>query len=331
MLHASDFTRQSLHRFLLREYALEAMEITDIPGGSACLFLAACGDGRRLVVKEYQRGFDARGVRHEAALCDFLRGKGLPTARFVHTRGGETACEHRGRPVTVQEFIGGEAPENYSAAPWLLEASARLLGEIHRAMRGLPPMQEQFAPAWGAPAQIPAKRLEYEALLKKAERLEHPRAQRVMEDLRFKIKGLDWLAAQPNVTEGLTYVNTHGDYSVRQLLIRKGEIAAVLDFAGACRLPAVWEVIRSFSLASPECAGGALPVERMEAYMDAYEAVFPLGAADRLNMRRFYAAQLLRSTYGYKQFFDPAVADREEALRFGVWRTDLLRTLLQTL
>ncbi|MCL2107694.1 MAG: phosphotransferase, partial [Oscillospiraceae bacterium] len=132
MLYASDFTRQGLHQFLRREYALEAIEISDIPGGSACLFLAVCGDGRRLVVKEYQRGFDARGVRHEAGLCGFLREKGLPTARFVHTRGGETACEHRGRPVTVQEFIEGETPENHGAAPWLLEASARLLGEIHR-------------------------------------------------------------------------------------------------------------------------------------------------------------------------------------------------------
>jgi len=331
MLHASDFTEQGLRKFLRREYALEAGEISAIPRGSACLFLADCGEGRRYVAKEYQKGFDPGGVRREAGLCDFLRGRGIPTARFVPTRGGETACAHRGRLVTVQEYIEGEAPENHSAPPWLMEASARLLGEVHRAMRDLPPMQEEFTPAWGAVGNIPAKRREYEKLLEKAQRLEEPRAGRIAEDLRFKLAGLDWLAAQPNVTQGLTYVNTHGDYHIGQLLIGEGEIVAVLDFVGACRLPAVWEVIRSFSLGDPACANGALPPERLEAYADAYEAVFPLGPEDRQNMRRFYAAQLLRSGYGYKQFFDSAVAGREELLQFGFWRTEVLRTLLSTI
>ncbi|MDR2687808.1 MAG: phosphotransferase [Oscillospiraceae bacterium] len=328
MLHASDFTWQGLCGFLRREYALEPASASPIPRGSACLYLADCGDGKRFVVKEYQRGYDPRGVRQEARLCAFLRERGIPTARFAPTRAGETACTHKGRLVTVQEYAEGEAPENHSAAPWLMERSARLLGELHRALRDFPPMREEFSRAWAAPARIPAKRKEYEALLKKAERLEEPRAARIAEDLRFKLAGLDWLAAQPDVTQGLTYANTHGDYSIGQLLIGGEKIVAVLDFAGACRLPAAWEVIRSYSLADPACAGGALPQEGLGAYLDAYEAVFPLAAADRQNMRRFYAAQLLRSSYGYRQFFDPAVDGREEALRFGFWRTELVRTLL---
>jgi len=329
MLHASDFTLQSLRSFLRREYALEAASISPIPRGSACLFLADCGDGRRFVVKEYQRGgYEPHGVRQEVRLSDFLRERGIPTSRFVPARDGETVCKHRGRLVTVQEYIEGEAPEGHGAAPWLMEASARLLGELHRVLLDFPPMHEEFTPDWGAPENIPAKRREYEDLLARAGRLEDPRAGRIAEDLRFKLAGLDWLAAQPNVTEGLTYVNTHGDYSIVQLLTGENKIVAVLDFAGACRLPAAWEVIRSFSLGDPACADGALPPGRLEAYLDAYEAVFSLTAADRRNMRRFYAAQLLRSSYGYKQFFDPAVDGREALLRFGFWRTDLLRSLL---
>ena len=236
--------------------------------------------------------------------------------------------EHQGRLVTVQEYFEGESPEIHSAAPWLLEASARMLGELHRILRDYPPMREEFAPAWAAPVHIPAKRQEYRALIAKAERLEDPRAGRIAADLRFRLEGLGWLAAQPNVTDGLTYVNTHGDYSIVQLLTRGDKIVAVLDFAGACRLPAVWEVIRSYSLADPVCTDGTLVPARLRTYLDTYEAVFPLSAADRRNMRRFYAAQLLRSSYGYKQFFDPAVADREALLHFGFWRTDFLRALL---
>lgn len=328
MLHSSDFTQESLREFLRREYALEALSIEPVPRGSACLFQAACGDGRRYVVKEYQRGYDPRGVQQEARLSVFLNERGIPTTRFVPARDGDAVRTHRERLVTVQAYIEGEAPESYSAAPWLMEASARLLGELHRVLRGFPPMQEAFTPAWAEPARLLEKRREYEALLAKAERLEDPRAGRIAADLRFKLAGLHWLAAQPNVTQGLSYVNTHGDYHIGQLITKEGKIIAVLDFAGACRLPAVWEVIRSFSLGDPACADGALPADRLEAYMDAYEAVFPLGAADRRNMRRFYAAQLLRSTFGYKQFFDPAVDGREELLRFGFWRTELLRTLL---
>jgi len=328
MLHASDFTQESLRSFLRREYALEAESISPIPRGSACLFLAACGDGRRVVVKEYQRGYDSRGVRQEVRLSAFLNERGIPTTRFVLAKDGEAVRTHSDRLVTVQAYIEGGAPDQNSAAPWLMEASARLLGELHRVLRGYPPMHEEFTPAWAAPEHIPAKRREYEALLAKAERLEDPRAGRIAADLRFKLAGLDWLAAQPNVTRDLTYVNTHGDYSIGQLITGKNKIVAVLDFAGACRLPAVWEVVRSFSLGDPACAGGGLPQERLEAYMDAYEAGFPLSSADRRGMRPFYAAQLLRSSYGYKQFFDPAVDGREALLRFGFWRTDLLRSLL---
>jgi len=329
MLHASDFTWQSLCGFLRREYALEPGSVSPIPRGSACLFLAACGDGRRVVVKEYQRGgYEPHGVRQEARLSAFLNERGIPTTRFVPASDGEIVHTHRGRLVTVQEYIEGEAPESHSAAPWLMGASARLLGELHRALLDYPKMRMEFTPEWADPARIPAKRRDYEALLAKAGRLEDPRAGRIAEDLRFKLEGLDWLAAQPNVTQGLTYVNTHGDYHVGQLLTRGDKIVAVLDFAGACQLPAAWEVIRSFSLGDSACADGALPPERLEAYTDAYAAVFPLPDADRLGMRRFYAAQLLRSNFGYKQFFDPAVAGREELLRFGFWRTELLRTLL---
>jgi len=58
MLHSSDFTGQSLCKWLRQEYSLEAGTISAIPRGSACLFLAVCGDGKRYVVKEYQRGYD---------------------------------------------------------------------------------------------------------------------------------------------------------------------------------------------------------------------------------------------------------------------------------
>ncbi|MCL2445377.1 MAG: phosphotransferase [Oscillospiraceae bacterium] len=328
MLHTSCFTQHSLRQFLRQEYALEIIEISVIPQGSACLFLALCADEQRYVIKEYQRGFDSRAVHREASLCDFLREKGLPTARFIPTHSGEMASTNQGRQVTVHAYIQGDAPQSHSATPWLMQASAQLLGKIHWAMRELPDMQQQFSPAWAAADKIPAKQQEYRLLLAKAECLEHSQSERIAEDLRFRLSALNWLAAQPNVTEGLTYVNTHGDYSIHQLLTKDGYIVAVLDFVGACRLPAAWEVIRSFSLADPQCANGALPADRLEAYVDAYEAVCALSAADRRNMRRFYAAQLLRSSYGYKQFFDPTIADREELLRFGFWRTNLLHTLL---
>jgi Ser/Thr protein kinase RdoA (MazF antagonist) len=332
MLHTSDFTEQDLREYLWREYTLEAESISTIPRGSACLFLVVCGDGQRYVVKEYQRGnYAPHGVRQETALYAFLHERGIPTTRFVLAGDGEAVRTHRRRLVTVQEYIKGDAPDQNCAMPWLMVASARLLGKLHRVLRDFPPMRKEFTSAWAAPERIPEKRREYEALLAKAECLEDPRAGRIAADLRFKLVGLDWLAAQPPVTKGLTYVNTHGDYNIGQLLTEEGEIVAVLDFAGACRLPAVWEVIRSFSLGDPACADGALPPERLEAYTDAYEAEFPLSDADRRGMRRFYAAQLLRSTFGYKQFFDPAVDGREQLLRFGFWRTELLRTLLYSI
>ena len=328
MLHSSNFTGESLCKWLRQEYNLKAETISVIPRGRACLFLAACGEGKRYVVKEYQRGYDSRWVKQEPRLCAFLKERGVPASEFILPKDGRAVHTYRGRLVTVQKYIEGEAPGLNSAAPRLMEASARLLGRLHEVLQAYPRMHEEFTHDWADPAKLPPKRREFEGLLAKAERLEDPRAERIAEDLRFKLEGLDWLAAQPNVTEGLTYVNTHGDCCVGQLLTRDNKIAAVVDFAGACRMPAVWEVIRSFSLGDPACAKGALPPERLEAYTRVYEEQFPLTDTDRRGMSRLYAAQLLRSTFGYRQYFDPLTEGREELLRFGFWRTEMLRTLM---
>ena len=41
-------------------------------------------------------------------------------------------------------------------------------------------------------------------------------------------------------------MNTHGDYSIQQLIYNKERIA-VLDFETAKKMPIVWEIMRSYS------------------------------------------------------------------------------------
>lgn len=45
----------------------------------------------------------------------------------------------------------------------------------------------------------------------------------------------------------LKRVNSHGDYNNLQLLCDKNNITAVIDFSSAAKLPAVWELICSYT------------------------------------------------------------------------------------
>ena len=59
----------------------------------------------------------------------------------------------------------------------------------------------------------------------------------------------------------LTCVNTHGDFFISQLICGVDRINAVIDWTTACVHPAVWEIMRSYVYAAPECAGAKLTLK----------------------------------------------------------------------
>lgn len=68
----------------------------------------------------------------------------------------------------------------------------------------------------------------------------------------------------------MTCKNTHGDYSINQIICGYNKINAVIDWTTACTHRIVWEITRSFVYAEKTCANGEIQIDRLISYLKEY-------------------------------------------------------------
>ena len=110
-----------------------------------------------------------------------------------------------------------------------------------------------------------------DAYISQAKTMNNAPAQ-LIDSLQKKKEVIYKIAENRQDFSGLTFVNSHGDYSVLQLIFDPVDDRkmTVIDFAAASRLPAVWEIIRSYSYADPACAQGTLSFDSLIPYVQSY-------------------------------------------------------------
>ena len=315
---------------LTTRYGIRGVQsVTPLTGGSANCHRIQTSDCA-FVLKEFQAKYTAADVAHEPVLNAFLEERGFPVARIVPTNSGEAVWQLRGRAFHLQGFVEGTIVPQNMAPDWLLSQSAVLLGKLHRIMQDFPKLKQGFHTAWFR-WDVIAKKRDYEALIALADEMPPGQArERILEDLRFKRGSLDKAARIEIDPTSLTQRNSHGDYHISQLICGERTVRAVIDFAGACAMPAVWEVMRSYTLADPRCTDGSVDTERLKQYARLYIAHGgELSRRDLETIPHLYYLQLMRSLYGYQEYLtgkgyivDPS-ARLEQLLRFGLWRTEM--------
>jgi hypothetical protein len=70
-------------------------------------------------------------------------------------------------------------------------------------------------------------------------------------------------------------------------------------------------------------------VEELCKYVERYCKVNVLTVQDLHSMPYVYLFQLLRSTYGYKEYLQTNTEDRDELLAFAFWRTRICKEVLE--
>ena len=125
----------------------------------------------------------------------------------------------------------------------------------------------------------------------------------------------------------LTVMNTHGDYSVLQFIYKDGKINAIIDFVSACKMPIVWEIIRSYSYIDKKAKDGKLDIDNLVQYVKTFMDYVQLNKYDLKFMPYLYLVQLLASTFGYKQYI--ADNSKKSLLEFAYFRTNLCKYLFK--
>ena len=315
---------QQITAFLAQQYRLDAANIrrmTTGVGGDTFRVDAAQGSYVFKIVK-------ADDINHpelEATLCRALWEKGIPVSKFMpNVQGSLFTPWDDGRLCHLQRFVDGKNFPMNTAPDWFMAESPLLLGRIHRALAEHPPLPEGIGAGFFA-YMTPDRAI---ASYRSSIDLARQRGEEdVVRSLHLRIKAAEKLAGWHIDPSRLTCCNTHGDYTVNQILCKDGSIRAVIDWTSACVHPVVWELTRSYFYAAPECADGGFSGKRLADYAAAYQSIAPLNDYDRAHLMDVYLYQLAVCDY-YAQYLHAAEHERGEFRQQADFATRVLERAL---
>ena len=279
-------------------------------------------------LKEYQEVFSESDLQREVQLNHFLLSASYPTATFITDVNGSEYNYINNRYIVLQEYIDGKSYINHDLPDKILFQAAELLGKLHEFLQGYELPIGMNRP-WVEKFNIEQANSDYDFLLEWMEEInDKPLRERMRADIIFKKELLSIIAPYGKFFDKITYKSTHGDYSALQYLCTDGEIKAVIDFASAAKIPASWELMRSYMQSAIDTKNPTdFDVEKFYDYVRRYLSISALSKADLKYMPYIYLYQLGRSRYGYKEYM-LNVENKDALLEFAFWRTDICRMLI---
>ncbi len=323
---------QELKEALAFDYDLQVLCLTRTKFGTAECYFADTDRGK-LFVKIYQKKHDCDQISKEIRLCKHLQAKGMQVSHYWNNRNGALINKKEFGIYTVQEYIPGITYEKFQAPAPVILHSAEVLADMHQNLQEIQGLQQDFTPEWiekMADAEALASRAEQ--LIHEAEQLEaHDLREKIIEDCKWKKQVASVLPKLKGNFAHLTRKNSHGDYNVYQWICDSDQIKAVIDFGSCSNVPAIWELLRSYTYAAGACADGkGLEVDFYCRYLQRYLQKSTLRSEDLQYGCCFYFYTLLVSTFGYRPYMeDYAKGSYNRLIEFALWRSQMSRFLYE--
>jgi Ser/Thr protein kinase RdoA (MazF antagonist) len=315
-------------QLLATAWGLNADWIVAIDRGTANCRIIGAGE-KWYFLKEFQQGASQAEVSREMSIVDHLRRDGVPVGHVVPTLTRESATVYRNRIFQLQFFIAGQVYQKFAAPNWLSRELPRTLAAIVRSLKRYPQLSAGHLSWFTRNLHERASLFtEFALQLKSAAWLTGEQRLRITENAIRRADLIRTLARGSRPDGPFTLANSHGDYSVLQIICGDRSIRAVVDFARASYLPIAWEIFRSFTYLDSECRNGGIAPKALQAYVAEYDELVPLSDHDKAQMVDLYIYQLAPSTYGFRQVLEGKLADTEAFIAFSCWRTDMCETLI---
>ena len=315
---------QQIKAFLARQYHLDATNIrrmTTGVGGDTFRVDAAQGSYVFKIVKSD----DINHPELEASLCRALWEKGIPVSEFMpNVQGSLVTPWDAARLCHLQRYVDGKNFPMNAAPEWFMAESPLLLGRIHQTLSDLPRLPEGIGAGFFT-HMTPERAI---ASYRRSLALAHQRSEEeIIPALHLRIKAAERISKWCIDPTRLTCCNTHGDYTVHQILCKGDRIQAVIDWTSACVHPVVWELTRSYFHATPECADGCYSEQRLADYAAVYQSITPLNDYDRAHLMDVYLYQLAVCDY-YAQYLHAPAHERTEFRQQADFATRVLERAL---
>ena len=307
---------------LLRKYyniIVSDIKKSAVGAGSDTYFINS--DAGKYVIK-FPSLSEINNPKAEPELCEFLLDKGINVCRFIRNNEGEfITTDDKGRLFHMQEFVDGVLYDWNNAPQWFLKETAQTLGKIHTALKGYQGLPEGIGEKFFKYMTPENALCSYRNTLNTAKKNGDVE---IAKDLLYRIELMERFPTYNLNLTKLTCSATHGDYFISQIICGEDKINAVIDWTCACVHPVVWEIMRSYVYAAPECANGEIDLRRLEAYFKDYGCYAKLNSYDMQNAARLFYYQIAVCDY-YNQYYTSDADNREIYLRQAVFSTRLLK------
>lgn len=323
MIEKTSLTELSVRSLLKKKYGIEVNNVKKIDKGSANIFLI----NNKYILKEFQSIYTREEIKKEVAIIKCLKMNNLPVPNYIKTISGKYYFVHNKRIVILQEYIKGQTKDRNKGDMGQILECAREYGKLVLALETLKyKLPEQNFIANFLDEKINKSIVKFNALIKDAN---GKYKERIIKDLSDKIDMLNGVRGKYNIEDitKTTFKNSHGDYNVLQFIYCGNKIKAIIDFATACKMPIIWEIIRAYSLIDKDCDGGSLNIEHLILYIKEFCKYVKLNKYDLKYMVIVYLTQLLNSDFGYKQYIEDN--SKKDLLNYAFFRTNLCRFLFK--
>ncbi len=324
MIEETIFTNEKIIEVVKKVYNIDIHQVEKLNRGSANLYSL---NEKKYILKEFQTKYTKEEIDKEINIISHLKKDNIPVPEYIKTITSEYSFIYENRVIIMQKFIDGYTMESNTGNHEQVLESAKYLGKIIKSLATLKvELPSNDVLSWYSKETIDESIDKQEKLLEKVSIEKYPQ---IYKDLTDKISMLEYVRDNLDFSDmdKLTIMNTHGDYSLLQFIYKDGKINAIIDFVSACKMPIVWEVIRSYSYIDSKAKEGRIDIDNLVEYVKTFTNYVKLNKYDFKFMSYLYLVQLLTSTFGYKQY----VADnsKTDLLDFAYFRTRLCKFLFE--
>lgn len=313
-----EFEQLRMRIYKLYDIETETMETSGNGAGGLTYFVTACG--KRYVVK-YPTDNEMNHPEMEIKVCEMLLQKGIPACRFIPNKHGKMlSTDESGRRFTLQHFYEGITYDYNEASENMQKESAALLAKIHIAMKDMEDIPIGIGSDFFAYRKPEYMRDTYVATLQQAV---DNGDNDIAESIRSNMRIVGSMPAYEFDINKFSCGNTHGDYTISQLILLDEKVNGVIDWTCACKHPYIWEIVRSYVFMAPEVKQGEINIEALLRYISDYMETGLLNTYDIENAGKlFYYFLAVCNFYG--QYYDSISENRYIYLKQAEMSSKLL-------
>lgn len=327
----SSLTEKHIMELLKTRYNIDGnTTIIKLSRGSANLFKVET-ENNTYILKEFNSDKTLETINKEVKIINFLQSKGFSVPNCIPLSNGKYYSIYNEKIIILQQYIEGYTIENNTGDYKKTIESAMILGRLTKEMKEYEGLSEEgIIEKWFSreSTQNAIKKLEEE---KTRIRDDNEHKQQFIKDFTDKILIAGELLGTFDfrIIRKMSIMNTHGDYSLQQLIYSKNHPTSVIDFETAKKMPIVWEIMRSYSYIDEKAKGGNIDINNLIEYFKEFSKYVELNEYDLRYAPHIYLIQLIGSTFGYREYNRDY--NQNDLLRFALFRTNLCRSLYNNL